>query len=169
MGKVFPEAYADFVAHVDGLKGRALFAAYLDRLFDTDATRHMPAARAWASYEGRCSTLRPQDLATGGTAFDAYALSLARMEAHYFKNHCFFQPDELMNRLNTIRHLPAVIVQGRYDIICPIETAYRLHRAWPDSRLLAVDDAGHSGMEPGIASALTQGADDLITRLKTPI
>lgn len=165
MGKVFPEAHADFTDHVGGLCGDALFDAYLERLFDPDPNRHLPAARAWASYESRCATLRPHEPSTAGAfpskAADAYALSLARMEAHYFQHHCFLQPDELLNRLGAIRHLPAHIVQGRYDMVCPFHTAHRLHLAWPNSTLTVVADAGHSAMEPGIARALALGADAL--------
>jgi len=165
MGKVFPEAYGDFTRHVGGLEGEALFAAYLDRLFDPDPARHLPAARAWARYETRCSTLHPHDVEAGGKAFDAYALSLARLEAHYFHHDCFLEPDELMRRLDAVRHLPARIVEGRYDIVCPIHTAHRLHLAWPGSILHVVPDAGHSGMEPGIARALAEGADALAAQL----
>ena len=168
MGKIFPEAYTDFSQHVGGTHGAALFEAYLDRLFDADPNRHVPAARAWAQYESRCSTLRPHvsdDSSTASPAFDAYALSLARLEAHYFKHHCFLQPGELMARLDAIRHLPAHIVQGRYDMVCPIHTAHQLHLAWPESVLTVVADAGHSGMEPGIARALALGADALADRV----
>jgi proline iminopeptidase len=165
MATIFPEAHAAFVDLVGGSTGAALFEAYRERLFDPDPTRHLPAARAWARYESSCSTLRPHDSSGGGASFDAYALSLARTEAHYFQHHCFLQPDELIDRLPAIAHLPAYIVQGRYDIVCPFQSAYRLHRAWPDSTLDAVVDAGHSGMEPGIARALAQGADALATAL----
>lgn len=161
MGKVFPEAHADFARHVQGSDHAALFDAYYERLFDADPDRHLPAARAWARYESRCSTLHPQKLSVESKAFDAYALSLARMEAHYFKHHCFLEPGELMGRLDAIRHLPAQIVQGRYDMVCPFHTAHQLHLAWPNSRLTVVVDAGHSGMEPGIARALAHGADAL--------
>lgn len=163
MGKIFPEAHADFVAHVG--EGVDLFEAYHERLNDPDPARHLPAAREWARYESRCSCLRPHDVSAGGATFDAYALSLARMEAHYFAHHCFLQPDELMTRLDAIRHLPAYIVQGRYDIVCPFHTAHRLHLAWPNSELHVVADAGHSGMEPGIARAMAQGGDALADKL----
>lgn len=165
MGKVFPEAHHDFTQHVGGLEGTALFDAYFNRLFDPDPNRHLPAARAWALYESRCSALLPQDISTAGKAFDVYALSLARMEAHYFKHHCFLEPNALMDRLGAVRHLPATIVQGRYDIVCPMNTAHQLHLAWPNSTFLVVDDAGHSGMEPGIARALVLGANALATQL----
>jgi len=159
MKKVFPEAHGDFSGHVGGLEGEALFKAYAERLFDIDPAQHLPAARAWARYESGCSTLYPSDLSGGGAAFDAYALPLARIEAHYFANHMFLQPDELLNRLDTIRALPAILVQGRYDMVCPFETAHRLHLAWPNSELVVVPDAGHSGMEPGICRALVKAGE----------
>lgn len=168
MGKTFPEAFGDFSQHVGGLTGDALFAAYLERLTDPDPARHLPAAREWARFESRCSTLYPSDIAAtnaASPALDAYALPLARLETHYFQHHCFLQPDELMNNLDAVRYLPAHIVQGRYDMVCPIHTAHHLHLAWPGSQLSVVADAGHSGMEPGIAAALTRGADDFATRL----
>lgn len=165
MGKVFPEAHYDFTQHVGGLEGAALFDAYFERLFDADPNRHLPAARAWALYESRCSTLLPQDISTGGKAFEVYALSLARMEAHYFKHHCFLAPNALMDSLGAVRHLPATIVQGRYDMVCPMHTAHQLHLAWPNSTFMVVDDAGHSGMEPGIARAMVNGANAFAKQL----
>ena len=159
MKKIFPEAHGDFANHVGGLDGPALFDAYTERLFDADPARSLPAARAWARYESRCSTLYPHDMNGGGDAFDAYALSIARIEAHYFANHMFLQPDELLHRLDAVRALPATIVQGRYDMVCPFETAHRLHLAWPNSQLVVVSDAGHSGTEPGICRALAKSGD----------
>ena len=166
MGKVFPEAHGDFADHV-GLppSDPGLLDAYVERLIDPSPKNHLPAARAWARYESRCSTLHPSDVTAGGKAFDAYALSLARLEAHYFQNHCFLQPDELLSRISVIADKPAIIVQGRYDIVCPFQNAHTLHLAWPASELRVVNDAGHSGMEPGIAQALAQGADALAKRL----
>jgi len=165
MGKVFPEAYQTFSDHVGGLTGDALFAAYYERLTGTDDSAAVLAARVWAHYEIECSTLFPPSLPAGGPAFDAYAVSIARLEAHYFKHKLFLEPDELVQNLDSIKALPAIIVQGRYDMVCPIETAYRLHLAWPGSKLNIVTDAGHSGFEPHIAQAMVQGADDLAKTL----
>ena len=162
MKKVFPEAHGDFANHVGGLDGGALFDAYAERLFDEDPARHLPAARAWARYESRCSTLHPHDMSGGGDAFDAYALSIARIEAHYFANHMFLEADELFARLGSVRARPATIVQGRYDLVCPFESAHRLHLAWPNSQLVVVPDAGHSGMEPGICRALAKSCDAMV-------
>lgn len=161
MGRIFPEHHAAFTDHVGGLAGTALFETYCQRLFSDDDDLSLPAARAWARYESLCSTLMPHTVTESGKAFDRYALALARTEAHYFRHRLFLKDDELMNKLDAIKHLPAVIVQGRYDVVCPMHTAYRLHRAWPQSELVVVPDAGHSGMEPGIARAITRAADML--------
>jgi len=159
MRKIFPEAHRGFSDHVDGAKGPALLKAYEERLNDPDPIRHLPAARAWARYEIQCSTLHPQDAPTGGAAFDVYALALARLEIHYFKHKMFLEPDQLIRDLDSIRHLPLTIVQGRYDMVCPIETADRLHLAWPGSKFVIAPNAGHSGLEPPIAKALAKAAD----------
>jgi len=159
MAGFFPEHHSAFSNHVGGLSGDALLEAYCERLFSPDIKRHLPAARAWARYESLCSTLLPHTPPSGGRAFEHYALTLARIEAHYFKHDLFLQEGELLNRLDAVRPLPAIIVQGRYDVICPIKTAHTLHLAWPNSELVVVPDAGHSGMEPGISRALSRAAD----------
>ena len=161
MAGFFPEHHSAFSDHVGSLKGNDLLEAYCERLFSPDTKRHLPAARAWARYESLCSTLMPHTLPSGGRAFDHYALTLARIEAHYFKHDLFLQEGELLNRLDAVRPLPAIIVQGRYDVICPIKTAHTLHLAWPNSELVVVSDAGHSGMEPGISRALSRAADTM--------
>ncbi|HEY9080404.1 prolyl aminopeptidase [Magnetovibrio sp.] len=167
MAGFFPEHHGAFAQHVGGLSGTALLDAYCERLFSPDATVHLPAARAWARYESLCSTLLPHAVPTGGKAFDHYALTLARIEAHYFKHDLFLQENELINRLDDVRPLPAIIVQGRYDVICPMQTAHTLHLAWPNSELVVVADAGHSGMEPGISRALSRAADAMAHDLPT--
>lgn len=166
MGTIFPEHMAAFRDHVGGLRGQALFDEYCKRLFSPDSKKHMPAARAWARYESQCSTLMPHPAPENGPAFDHYALALARTEAHYFKHNLFLTENELLKRLETIRTLPAIIVQGRYDVVCPIRTAHKLHMAWPNSQLEIIPDAGHSGMEPGIARAISRAADRMARSLK---
>jgi proline iminopeptidase len=120
---------------------------------------HLPAAKAWSRYESACSTMRSVSAAPGTLNADRSALSLARIEAHYFVHDLFLEDDELLRRLDRIRHLPATIVQGRYDLICPIVTADELARAWPGARLQVIDDAGHSAMEPGIRTALVNATE----------
>ncbi|MEW6133915.1 MAG: prolyl aminopeptidase [Pseudomonadota bacterium] len=154
MRTLFPEAWRDFAAPIPEHGRGDLLAAYHARLTDPDPAVHLPAARAWAHYEAACSTLLPNEALVRGFESDAVALSLARIEAHYFLNGIFLPENSLLNNLHKIRHLPAVIVQGRYDAVCPIVTADELARAWPEAFYEVVADAGHSASEPGIAQAL---------------
>lgn len=119
----------------------------------------MPAARAWSVYEGSCSTLLPSPETVDYFAADTVALGLARMEAHYFVHHIFLPENALLDNLDRIRHLPAVIVQGRYDVVCPIVTADELARAWPEAEYIVVPDAGHSAWEPGIRAELVKAME----------
>ncbi len=131
-----------------------LLAGYYRRLIDPDPRIHMPAARAWSVYEGACSTLLPNPETIAAFGEDRLALGLARIEAHYFSHHLFPPERDLVGRIDRIRHLPATIVQGRYDMVCPIRSADELSRAWPEAEYVIVRDAGHSAMEPGIREQL---------------
>ena len=159
MRNVFPEAFRDFVAPIPEREREDLLAAYHRRLMSPEPAVHLPAAKAWSRYESACSTMRSVSAAPGTLNADRSALSLARIEAHYFVHDLFLEDDELLRRLERIRHLPATIVQGRYDLICPIVTADELARAWPGARLQVIDDAGHSAMEPGIRTALVNATE----------
>ena len=159
MGTVYPEAAAAFTGFLPAAERGDLLEAYWRRLTDPDPMVHLPAARAWSIYEGACSSLLPNpDLITAASE-DTHALGLARIEAHYFRNNLFEPESRLLDQLPRIRHIPAVIVQGRYDIVCPIVTADRLRRAWPEARYRVVPDAGHSAMEPGIRAALVYATE----------
>ena len=159
MGTIYPEASAAFGGFLPAAERGDLLEAYWRRLTDSDPAVHLPAARAWSIYEGACSSLLPNpDLITAASE-DTHALGLARIEAHYFRNNLFQPETRLLDQIPRIRQIPAVIVQGRYDIICPIATADRLHRAWPEARYRVVPDAGHSAMEPGIRTALVQATE----------
>src|SRR5437868_1328858 len=131
-----------------------LLAAYYRRLTDPDPRIHMPAARAWSVYEGACSTLLPNPETIAAFGEDRLALGLARLEAHYFSCNLFSGERDLIARIRRIRHLPGVVVQGRYDMVCPIRSADELARAWPEAEYVIVPDAGHSAMEPGIREQL---------------
>ena len=154
----FPEAWAEFSSH-PGVDAKNLLLSYSVLLNDPDPEIHLPAARRWANYENACSTLLPNPIHPSGRAFDAYAISIARIEAHYFSNSMFLAPKQLLGGVNKISHLPATIVQGRYDVICPISTAQKLAQAWPGAILDVVADGGHSAMEPGIRRRLTRATD----------
>ncbi len=154
MGRIFPEharAFADFLPEDE--RGE-LLANYHRRLTDPDPAVHLPAAHAWSVYEARCTTLKPNSEVVAAFESDAAALALARIEAHYFINASFMAENALLDNIEALRAIPAVIVQGRYDIVCPPVTADELARAWPEADYRIVDDAGHAAMEPGIRAAL---------------
>ena len=164
MKRIFPEAWRRFAEFLPEGERGDLLGNYHRRLIDPDPATHLPAARAWSRYEGACSTLKPSP-ATADHGSDAMALGLARIEAHYFVNDMFVADDALLANIGRLRDLPVVIVQGRYDIVCPIVTADELSRAWPEADYVIVDDAGHSASEPGIRAALLAATDGLKARL----
>lgn len=159
MRALFPEAWREFSGLVPEHEREDLLAAYHARLTDPDPAVHMPAARAWGHYEAACSTLLPNEALVHSFESDAVALSLARIEAHYFMNDIFLPENSLLDNLHKVRHLPAVVVQGRYDAVCPIVTADELARAWPEAFYEVIPDAGHSAFEPGIAAALVEATE----------
>jgi len=154
-----PEIWREFTEYLPAEERGDLLKNYYRRLTDPDPKVHMPAARKWSVYEGTCCTLLPSPETVESFAQDSVALGLARMEAHYFINDIFLPEDSLMKNLGKVRRIPSVIVQGRYDLVCPITTADELARAWPEAEYIIVPDAGHSAMEPGIRSALIEATD----------
>ena len=159
MGTFFPESRERFLAALPDAERDDPLGNFHRRLNDADPAVHLPAARAWSMFEGGCSTLRPSLETVAAFGEDRMALGLARIEAHYFINGVFLPDNALLDRIGRIRHIPGTIVQGRYDVICPIVTADRLHRAWPDADYVVVPDAGHSAMEPGVRKALVQAME----------
>ncbi|HJV53706.1 MAG TPA: prolyl aminopeptidase [Noviherbaspirillum sp.] len=155
----FPEVHAQFVAPIPPEERADLLQAYARRLFSEDPAVYLPAARSWSRYEGSCLFLRPDPEAIDDFSSDAVALGVGRLEAHYFLHDGFLADDQLIRNVGRIRHLPAVIVQGRYDVVCPPLSALRLHEAWPEAKFHVVPDAGHSGYEPGIAAALVAATE----------
>jgi proline iminopeptidase len=125
---------------------------------------HLPAARAWSTYEGVCSTLLPSPETVAYFAGDGVALGLARIEAHYFSHDIFLPQDSLLQNLRRLRQIPCIIVQGRYDAVCPIVSADEVHRAWPEAEYIIVPDAGHSAWEPGITAQLVRATERFKTR-----
>ena len=151
---IFPEAWREFAESIPEPERQDLLAAYASRLNHPDPAVHMPAARAWSAYEGRCSTLLPNAETLAYFSGDHVALGLARIEAHYFRHRVFLPENALLANVDRLRRIPTVIVQGRYDIVCPAVTADDLHRAWPEAEYIVVPDAGHSAWEPGIRAQL---------------
>ncbi len=159
MRKFFPEAHDAFIAPIPPEERSDLLRANQQRLFSDDAAASMQAARTWSRYEGSCLFLHPQPDMMDAFSDDVVALGIGRLEAHYFLHHGFFEEDQLIRDIDRIRHLPAVIVQGRYDAVCPPSAAWRLHQAWPQAKLQLIADAGHAALEPGTAAALVAATE----------
>ncbi len=159
----FPQAHAQFVAAIPAEERGDLLQAYARRLFSDDAARNAVAARTWARYEGSCLHLLPHPEVAEEFGSDAVGLAVGRLEAHYFLHAGFFEPHQLLRGMARIAHLPAVIVQGRYDVVCPPATAFQLHQAWPGSTLNIIEDAGHAALEPGTAAALVAATEHFKT------
>jgi proline iminopeptidase len=151
---IFPEAWRAFAGIIPEVERGDLLAAYYRRLTDPDPAVHLPAARTWSLYEGACSTLLPNSDTVAALGEERMSLGLARIEAHYFRTEIVTPESDLLARLDRVRAVPATIVQGRYDMVCPIVTADELANAWPEAEYVVVPDAGHSAMEPGIRAQL---------------
>ncbi len=159
---VFPDYWENFTDTVQ-LNGHTSYVqAYNEVLTGTDEVARMAAAKAWSSWEGSCIALQLSQDAVESMTDPHTALSLARIECHYFMNNCFLTPDQILNDMDKITHLPAIIVHGRYDMVCSFENAWSLHKAWPDSILQIIPDAGHSSKESGIVDALVRATHSMI-------
>ena len=156
---LFPEAWHAFAGYIPEAVRGDLLTAYYQRLTHPDPAVHMPAARAWGRYEGSCSTLMPSPETVAYFGGDVVALGLARIEAHYFTHDIFLPINSLLENVNKIKQIPGVIVQGRYDAVCPIISADDLHRAWPEAEYVIVPDAGHAAWEPGICRQLVAACE----------
>jgi proline iminopeptidase len=158
---LFPDAfepYRDFIP--DGERGD-MMSAYYRRLTSDDKDIQIAAARTWSRWEGAASFIAPStNNGASSAAGDQFALAFARIECHYFVHGGFFErDDQILANVDTIRHIPAVIVHGRYDVVCPLVNAWDLHRAWPEADLRITPDAGHSAYDPGNRQALLEATD----------
>jgi proline iminopeptidase len=154
----YPELHEAFVAPIPPAERGDLLAAYAKRILCDDPASYLPAARAWSRFEERRMFLLPQ-AEPDSAAAEVHDIGLGRLETHYMLHKAFLTPDQLVGEVGKIAHLPAVIVQGRYDVICPPLSAYRLHQAWPGSQLRMIADAGHAALEIGITSALVAATE----------
>jgi len=135
-------------------------AAYYRRLTSPDRNEQLKAAKAWSVWEGSTSKFLPDPSLVDHFEQDDFAIAFARIECHYFVNRGFFkQADQLLDGVEKIRQIPAVIVQGRYDVVCPMVTAWELWRRWPEAEFKLVPDAGHAAAEPGTTSYLVEATD----------
>ena len=153
--QLFPDAWEHFLAPIPPRERGNLIKAYYKRLTSADTKMRRQAARAWSVWEASTSKLVVDPALVDKFGKPRFAEAFARIEAHYFINRGFFtRDDQLLRNVSKIRHLPAVIVQGRYDIPCPMRSAWDLHRAWPEAKLIVLPDAGHSMSDAGIRAAL---------------
>ena len=163
---LFPDAWEDYLAPIPGEERGDLVSAYYARLTSDDAEERLAAARAWSLWEARTSKLLVSEDLQNKYEDAAFALAFARIECHYFIHRGFVQRDDhLLHHASRLRDIPGVIVQGRYDVVCPMTSAWELHAAWPSSQLVIVPDAGHSAFEDGIQAALLQATEEMADRL----
>ncbi|MCW8806898.1 MAG: prolyl aminopeptidase [Rhodanobacter sp.] len=157
---IYPDAWETYLAAIPEAERGDMMDAYYRRLTSADAKTRVDAARAWSVWEGATSFLWQDTSHIASSAEDEFALAFARIECHYFVNRGFFaQDDQLLRNVDRIRNIPAVIVQGRYDVVCPMRSAWDLHRVWPEADLHIVQDAGHSAFEPGNLHQLIEATD----------
>lgn len=155
----FPDAWEDYLAPIPPGERGDLVAAYHRRLTGGDAATRAACARAWSQWEGRTISLLPDPGREEAFGDDHFAAAFAAIECHYFINRGFFDEDGwILKRAARLKGIPGTIIQGRYDVCTPYRTAWDLHRAWPEARLVTVPDAGHTGTEPGIMAAMIRAA-----------
>jgi proline iminopeptidase len=157
---IFPDVWEEYLQVIPEAERADMVSAYYRRLTSEDESVCLEAARAWSIWEGSTSKLFFDYKMIEKFAEPEFALAFARIECHYFMNNSFFPTDNhLIEHVDKIRQIPSVIVQGRYDVVCPMMSAWELHRAWPEADLRIIPDAGHSISEPGVIDALIEATD----------
>lgn len=163
---LFPDYWEDFLQPIPEDERDDLIAAYYKRLTGSNELAEMAAAKAWSLWEGLCSTLRPCQEVVDKFSDPRWALAMARIEAHYFANNTFIEENQILNNADKLAGIPGIIVHGRYDVVCTLDNAFALHRAWLDSQLNIVRDAGHASREPGIVDALVRATEAMAARFQ---
>jgi len=159
--RLFPDRWQDFVAPIPEDERGDLVAAHYHRLIGDDEVARMRSAEAWSLWEGRTATLLPRQAVIDFFAAPHTALSLARIEAHYFMHQSFLEPNQLLRDAGRLSNIPGYIIHGRYDVVCPLQSAWDLSQAWPRAKLEIVPDAGHSAGEAGIVHALVGATNQI--------
>lgn len=152
--QIFPDHWESFIKHIPENERHDLVKAYYKRLTSTDHDVQLAAAIAWAAWEGSTSSLRPNPALVSFFTEPHHAISIARIEAHYFINNCFLEENQIIKNMPRIKHIPGIIVHGRYDMVCSPASAWDLYKAWPGSELIYSVDAGHAASEPSNTDAL---------------
>lgn len=159
IANIFPDHFADFIAPIPQGERGDLVRAYYTRLTDPDPDVRQRAAENWSLFEARCSTLLPSESLVNLYTGPEVAIAVSRIECHYFTNDCFLAPDQLIRDVRRLAAIPGVILQGRYDVVCPPAAAWRLKQAWPEAELRFIADSGHAASEPSTRSALVETTD----------
>ncbi len=154
--RIFPDHWQEFIAPIPKEERGDMVKAYYKLLMGGNELARMGAAKAWSKWEGQTSTLQPSKSVLSSFTEPHTAMSLARIECHYFMNNSFLQENQILNNIDVIANIPGIIVQGRYDMVCPMESAFELYEAWPSAELDIIADAGHSAAERGIIDALVR-------------
>ncbi len=165
--RFFPDYWQDFVHPIPEPERHDLLHAHHRRLTGEDEIARMASAKAWSIWEGRTATLTPRKEVVDFFSDPHVALSLARIEAHYFVHDSFLAPNQILRDSHRLKTIPGVIVHGRYDMVCPLDSAWALHQAWPEAEFDIIPDAGHSASEPGIVDALVGATNRLPHKIKT--
>jgi proline iminopeptidase len=162
--RVFPDYWQDYLAQIPEVERDDMVAAYYRRLTSANELEQIQAAKAWSVWEGRCATLHPNPKVVEHFGHPHVAIALARIECHYFMNNSFLEPDQIVRDASRLKDIPGVIVHGRYDMVCPLDNALALSKAWPEAELQIIRDAGHSASEPAIVDALMRGVENVVAR-----
>lgn len=160
--RLFPDAWRHFLQPIAESERSDMVKAYYQRLTGDNELKRMAAAKAWSIWEGSTATLRPDNAVLNYFSDPHIALSIARIECHYFINNCFFSENQLLDDAFKIKDIPGFIVHGRYDVICPVDQAFELHEKWPRGQLKVIGDAGHAVSEEGISRALVDSTNAML-------
>ncbi|CAN5614545.1 prolyl aminopeptidase [soil metagenome] len=163
--RIFPDVWQEYLRPIPAEERGDLVSAFYKRLTSADESTRLAAAKAWSGWEGATVHLIPDEKTMTKFSGDMMAVALARIECHFFMNACWFKTDDqLLRDVDKIRHIPAVIIHGRYDVVCPVKNAFDLHRVWPEATLKIVTDAGHAVDEPGILRELLAACEKFKNR-----
>jgi proline iminopeptidase len=165
--QVFPDYWLQFEQIIPLAERGDMLDAYYARLIGDNEFERMAAAKAWSVWEGRCATLRANESLVEHFANPHLAMAMARIEAHFFINKAFLEPDQILNNCHRLKNIPGYIVHGRYDMVCPVNQAFDLSKAWPEAQLSIIADAGHASGEPGTTDALIRATESLAYQLNS--
>ena len=165
--QVFPDYWQQYMQIIPEAERGDMLQAYYARLTGDNEIERMAAAKAWSVWEGRCATLHANDALVDHFANPHMAMAMARIEAHFFINKAFLEPNQIINNAHRLKDIPGTIVHGRYDMVCPVNQAFDLSHAWPEAKLKIIADAGHSSSEPGTTDALLCATEQLAHQIKS--